>query len=246
VLARWQHPHRGLLTPDLFLPIAEEMNCSADLDLAVLDLALQGYWELHRQGIELPGISVNVSAARLADPQLVAELHSRDDIPRGALTFELLETVFLDSISDDYAQKIAMLKDLGISIEIDDFGTGHASIAGVLALQPDRLKIDRVFASEIDRKPARQDLMRGLIEMAASVGAETVVEGVETWEEARVLTTLGADVLQGYVIGRPMAFEDLLRWHSAREGQAETAAVHDGQPDGRQDQGQDSSLRSAG
>ncbi|ATG43508.1 EAL domain-containing protein [Phaeobacter piscinae] len=246
VLARWQHPHRGLLTPDVFLPIAEEMNCSADLDMAILDLALQGYWELHRQGIDLPGISVNVSAARLADPQLIAELQSRDDIPGGALTFELLETVFLDSISDDYAHKIAMLKDLGISIEIDDFGTGHASIAGVLALQPDRLKIDRVFASEIDRKPARQDLMRGLIDMAVSVGAETVVEGVETWEEASVLTALGADVLQGYVIGRPMAFEDLLHWHSAREGQADAVAAPDGAPDETSDRDKDRSLRSTG
>ena len=101
---------------------------------------------------------------------------------------------------------------MGIGIEIDDFGTGHASIAGVLALRPDRLKIDRMFTSDIDSKPARRDLMRGLIEMATSAGAATVVEGVETEAEAKILSDLGADVLQGYAFARPMDRDSFLAW----------------------------------
>lgn len=211
-LARWEHPRRGLLSPDVFVPIASEVNLLAELDRRVLDLALEAYWDLHRRNITLPKISVNVSAARLAHAGLIEELKDRRDIPRGALAFELLETVFLDTVNDEYGLQIDALKEMGISIEIDDFGTGHASIAGVLALKPDRLKIDRMFATEIDRRPARRDLMRGLIEMAASVGVDTTVEGVETLAEAEVLAELGAGILQGYAFGRPMDLDSLIAW----------------------------------
>ena len=115
-------------------------------------------------------------------------------------------------VSDDYTQQIQALKDLGVSIEIDDFGTGHASIAGVLALKPDRLKIDRMFVSQIDQSTARRELMRGLIEMSVSAGAEVVVEGVETMSEAAVVSGLGANSLQGYAFGRPMPLEDFVAW----------------------------------
>lgn len=211
-LARWNHPSRGILRPDVFLPIAIEVNLLADLDRRVLDLALAAFWQFARDGIDLPSISVNVSAARLSHPGLIEELKRRRDIPPRGLAFELLETVFLDHVSEDYGRQIQALKELGISIEIDDFGTGHASIAGVLALKPDRLKIDRMFTSKIDQKPARRDLMRGLIDMAASAGAKSVVEGVETAAEAEVLAELGADFVQGYAFGYPMDKEAFTAW----------------------------------
>ncbi|EBA14748.1 ammonium transporter [Roseobacter sp. SK209-2-6] len=216
-LARWNHPIRGILSPDLFTPIAQELNLLAALDRKILDQALYAYWVLAERGILLSNISVNVSAASLASPDLAERLEQRVDLPKNGLAFELLETVFLDQVSDDYARKIQALKDLGITIEIDDFGTGHASIAAVLALQPDRLKIARVFAVDIDQKPERQNLMRGFIEMAASVGAETVIEGIETEAEADVLRDLGADVLQGYVFGRPMDLQAFLAWAETRQ-----------------------------
>ena len=211
-LARWNHPHRGIQTPDVFVPIAREVKLLAELDRRVLDIALGAYWQFAHCGIAVPSISVNVSAARLAHTGLIDELKLRRDIPKGGLAFELLETVFLDHVSEDYANQIAALKDMGISIEIDDFGTGHASIAGVLALKPDRLKIDRMFAAKIDQKPARRDLMRGLIEMAASAGAAAIVEGVETAVEAEIISELGADIMQGYAFGRPMEPEKFIAW----------------------------------
>jgi Amt family ammonium transporter len=211
-LARWHHPVRGIVSPDVFVPVAKEVNMLADLDRRILDLALAAYWNFASHGIALPSLSVNVSAERLGHPDLIKELQQREDLPPDGLAFELLETVFLDQLTENYANQIAALKAMGIAIEIDDFGTGHASIAGVLALKPDRLKIDRMFTSGIDEKPARRDLMRGLIEMAASAGAETVVEGVETEAQAQVLSELGADVLQGFAFARPMDQERFLLW----------------------------------
>ena len=219
-LARWNHPQRGLLSPDVFSPIAEELNLVARLDEVILDLALDAYWDLAAKGIALQNVSVNVSAESLANPDLARTLKRRDDLPKKGLTFELLETVFLDQVSEEYAATIDALRKLGIGLEIDDFGTGHASIAGVLALKPDRLKVARVFATDIDKKTARQKLMRGFIELAASVGAKTVVEGIETEAEAEVLAELGADVLQGYAFGRPMSLESFYRWAEDRQAAA--------------------------
>ncbi|NSY39782.1 EAL domain-containing protein [Leisingera sp. ANG59] len=218
-LARWNHPRRGVVGPDVFVPIAKEVNMLAELDRRVLDIALSAYWEFARQGVVLPSISVNVSAERLGHPGLIEELKQRTDIPSSGLAFELLETVFLDHVSDGYTKQINAIKAMGIGIEIDDFGTGHASIAGVLALKPDRLKIDRMFTTGIDKKPVRRDLMRGLIEMASSAGAVAVVEGVETAGEAEVLSGIGAAILQGYAFGRPMNSTRFMAW--AREWQAE-------------------------
>ncbi|MBW3242861.1 EAL domain-containing protein [Epibacterium sp. DP7N7-1] len=211
-LARWHHPKRGIVGPDVFVSVAKEVNMLAELDRRILDLALAAYWEFTQHNINLPSISVNVSAERLGHPGLIEELKQRTDLPASGLAFELLETVFLDHVDEDYAKQIDALKAMGIGIEIDDFGTGHASIAGVLALRPDRLKIDRMFTTGIDSKPARRDLMRGLIEMATSAGAATVVEGVETEAEAKILSDLGADVLQGYAFARPMDRDSFLTW----------------------------------
>lgn len=211
-LARWEHPTRGLLRPDVFLPIATELKMLDDLDAVVLDLALEARARLQDRLGYAPDVSVNVSARRLLDPSLVEDLRRREDLPESGLSFEILETAFLDDEGDRLTTRIADLKGLGIRVEVDDFGTGHASFASVLLLRPDRLKIDRVFVDGLDRDTARCDLVQGIIEMAKTVSAEVVVEGVETEAQASILTDLGANVLQGYLFARPLSISALETW----------------------------------
>ena len=209
VLARWRHPRHGILAPDTFLPLADELGLIAELDREILDRAIAAHARLAEAGVSLHSLSVNVSARRLASPDLLDELRGRADLPSG-LTFEILETAHLDTLDADLTETVAALKALGIRIEVDDFGTGHASLASILSLEPDALKIDRMFVDGVERDPARAELMQALIGMAARFGAETIVEGVETAAQAKVLTRLGADRLQGYAFCRPMPLEELL------------------------------------
>ncbi len=215
VLARWEHPHRGRLAPDVFLPLAEELGLTAKLDAKVFKLAMIAWTEMTNEGVELPTLSVNVSAQRLAEDALMTDIKDASPFP-GCLSIEILETAFLDDISEDLRDRLWQLKNLGVRIEIDDFGTGHASIAGVLELKPDQLKIDRVFVPGIDQVADRSSLVQGMIAMAHSVGTTVTVEGVETESEAAALVAAGADWLQGYLFGRPMQVAVFIQWAKSR------------------------------
>ena len=219
VLARWTHPERGTLPPSVFMPLAEELRAEAALDRRMLDLAIEGMAYLHSAGIEVPMVSVNVSARRLNSPDLLDELKGRHDLPRGQLAFEVLETAFLDSVDDNLEARIKALKGMGIRLEVDDFGTGHASLASVLALKPERLKIDRMFVQGIDADERRQELMLSLLQLAGKIGAQTIVEGVETQAEADVLTRMGVPIFQGFAVGRPMPLGDFEVWARERENE---------------------------
>ncbi|MEL6316022.1 MAG: EAL domain-containing protein, partial [Pseudomonadota bacterium] len=143
-LARWRHPERGVLAPSVFLKIAEDLGVLAEIDEQMLKAARRDLDALQRLGAGRPRMSVNVSARRLRDEELIAKVRDLDFAP-GDLSFELLETIFLDDADEVVADAVLQLRALGIGIEIDDFGTGHASILGLANLQPDRLKIDRHF-----------------------------------------------------------------------------------------------------
>ena len=212
VLARWDHPTRGSLRPDIFLPIAQELKCLDELDGLVLDLALQARERLKRRLGYAPEVSVNVSARRLLEPGLIQELSQREDLPEQGLAFEILETAFLDDEGDSLKWRIQALKDLGIRIEVDDFGTGHASFASVLLLQPDRLKIDRIFVDGLETDPARRALLKGMIDMAKTISGAVVVEGIETGAQADIVTEMGANTLQGYHFARPLSLSALESW----------------------------------
>lgn len=212
VLIRWNHPTRGMLRPDIFLPIANELRVLHELDAKVLGMALDAREKLRAKLGFAPDISVNVSAQRLLDPNLIDELNSRTDLPKSGIAFEVLESAFLENEGEVLKRQLDGLKTLGIRIEVDDFGTGHASLASVLLLRPDRIKIDRLFIDGIVDDPRRRDLVQGIIEMGQSVAAEVVVEGVETSAQAKILTDLGAHFLQGYLFARPMSLSAFEAW----------------------------------
>ncbi len=214
-LIRWNHPHHGILSPDRFLKIAEDLNVSAALDHIVLQTVLKDKMRWAALGVRVPKVSVNVSSKRLNDEALIDTLQTLAIVP-GEISFELVESIFLDESEAAATSNLERIKELGIDIEIDDFGTGHTSIVSLLKLKPKRLKIDRQLVMPILTSPQERALVRSIIDIARSLGVETVAEGVETMQHASLLRELGCDLLQGYAFARPLSFDDF------------TAAAHAG------------------
>ncbi|MBX4875287.1 EAL domain-containing protein [Rhizobium bangladeshense] len=206
-LVRWKHPSKGWLAPDKFLRIADEINVVQTLDRIMLETALRDKMRLTALGIAVPKVSVNVSARRLHDGSLLESLADLNIRP-GELSFELVESIFLDESEDVVSHNLARIKALGIDIEIDDFGTGHTSIVSLLKLKPKRLKIDRQLVQPIVGASQERALVRSIIDIAHSLGVETVAEGVETAAHAALLRDLGCDMLQGYAFSPALSFDD--------------------------------------
>ena len=210
-LARWEHPTEGLLSPDAFLGIAGELNVVPIIDRLILEQALWQATRWKANGLDIPKVSVNVSAGRLHDAGLIESLDGLAIEP-GTLSFELLESIFLDDTDKTVATNIERLKTLGIDIEIDDFGTGYASIVSLLQLNPRRLKIDRCLVMPIVKSKKQRQLVASIIDIGHSLGIEVTAEGVETMEHARILKTLGCNTLQGYAFATPLSAADLMEF----------------------------------
>ena len=208
-LIRWQHPTEGLLTPDRFLKTAEDLNVVSALDRLILKESLWQRTRWAAAGVQVPKLSVNVSFSRLHDENLIESVDDLDIEP-GSVSFELLESIFLDDGDDVVLDNIRKLEARGIDVEIDDFGTGYASIVSLLQLNPRRLKIDRQLIDPIVVSPNQRQLVSSIIEIGRSLGIEVVGEGVETMEHARLLGRMGCDILQGYALSRPMPSHELL------------------------------------
>jgi diguanylate cyclase (GGDEF)-like protein/PAS domain S-box-containing protein len=207
-LARWQHPQHGLLTPEHFLATAEDIDAVAMIDAIILDHALKDFARWRAGGVPVPKISANVSYRRLLDPTLLRKL-TRKNIAPGTLSFELLESTFLDDCGEDVMRTLEQLKRLGIEIEIDDFGSGHASIVSLLRLNPSALKIDRQLVKQLPESAGQRRLARSIVEIGKSLDIKVIAEGVETMAHASILRELGCDVLQGFALAKPMPFDEV-------------------------------------
>ncbi|MGY5808225.1 putative bifunctional diguanylate cyclase/phosphodiesterase [Rhizobium sp. LEGMi198b] len=201
-LARWWHPEKGLLAPAGFLKVAEEYGLTAEIDAAILNRVLFDRANWAMQSLTPPRIAVNISGSRLADPSLIERLRALN-IPPHTITFELIETIFLDDPDDKTLANIDAIKQMGIEIEIDDFGSGHASLIGLVKLKPKRLKIDRQLVTAITVSDEQRRLVGSIVEIARALSVEVIAEGVETEDHARLLARAGCDGLQGYAIGYP-------------------------------------------
>lgn len=208
-LVRWNHPTEGVLTPDRFLNVAEELNVVPIIDGLVLKRALADYSQWQADGLAVPRLSVNVSARRLSDEDLLSGLRDLE-IPEGVLSFELVESIFLDESEDIVAFNLDQIRELGIDIEVDDFGTGHTSIVSLLQLRPSKLKIDRQLVMPMIVSPHRRKLVETIIDIGRSLDIEVVAEGVETMEHARMLRDFGCHDLQGYAFARPMTAQNVI------------------------------------
>ncbi|NTE86556.1 EAL and GGDEF domain-containing protein [Agrobacterium rubi] len=219
-LARWNHPIDGILTPDKFLDIAEDLDVVAAIDGIILEKALIDFKRWRADGLPIPKVSVNVSARRLHDPLLTKTLDGLKMEP-GTLSFELLESIFLDDSNDIAISNMQKLRALGIDIEIDDFGTGHASIISLLKVSPTTLKVDRELVRLAPQSTEQRKLLGAIIDIGHSLGIKVVAEGVETADHIRILQAMNCDSLQGYALCRPLpaghinAFVEAEAWRTA-------------------------------
>jgi len=207
-LARWRHPTRGVLAPAAFINIAEELTVIAAIDRAVLEGALACHRRWRSEGLRPPRLSVNVSLRRLHEEGLIEALSALEIAP-GELSFELVESIYLDERDNRFFENVEQIKALGVDIEIDDFGSGYASIVSLTKIKPRRLKIDRQLITPIVRSAAQRRLVRSIVEIGRSLDIEVAAEGVETMEHAALLRDFGCSILQGYAFARPMPADEL-------------------------------------
>lgn len=210
-LARWNHPKKGILTPDKFLDIAESLNVVSQIDASILEQALAQLSRWRGLGLGFEHVSVNISAQRLFEDKLIDRLETLDLKP-GSLSFELLESISFDDKADAVAESLERIRAHGIAIEIDDFGTGYASILSLIKLSPSRLKIDRQLVAPIVANATQRRLISSIVDIGRSFGIGIVAEGVETMEHAAILRDLGCQTLQGYALARPMSADALVEF----------------------------------
>jgi diguanylate cyclase (GGDEF)-like protein/PAS domain S-box-containing protein len=205
-LARWHHPTRGILRPHDFIEQAKAIGKDADIDRAILVACLKDREEWLKRGVTVPRISVNVSARQISDSNILDEL-TKLNIPPQAISFELLESIFMDDGNRTLTANVAGLKKMGIDIEIDDFGTGFASIVALLKLSPKRLKIDGQLVAPMKTSKAARNVAAAMIEIGSSLGIEVIAEGVESEWHIDALSKMGCHGLQGYALSRPLSSE---------------------------------------
>lgn len=208
VLARWNHPKQGILGPAAFLDAVQEAGKAAAFDSHIMSKAIDLILAQERTGVVFPKVSFNVSYQRLAEPGLAEYIQNLPKV-RAEIAFELVESVFFDTLSDDEVETVNALRKLGIRIEIDDFGTGHASIIALTKLKPDLLKIDRALISPLSSNPEQFKLIKTIVDMAHGLGIEALAEGVETEDTINKLRMLGVNYVQGYAFSKPMNIADL-------------------------------------
>jgi diguanylate cyclase (GGDEF)-like protein/PAS domain S-box-containing protein len=201
-LVRWETDF-GLVMPHQFLGVAEDMGILAEVDDQVLRRVLHDIERWTRAGIDVPPVSVNVSASRLNDPNFADQLRAFD-IPVGMLSFELLESSFLDRKTNVVERNLGVIEELGVNVEVDDFGSGHASIACLLEVLPKRLKIDHALVGPITTSDRQRDLVKNIIGIGHMLGIQVVAEGVESAEHIETLQAMRCDFLQGFGLCRPM------------------------------------------
>lgn len=210
-LVRWRHPRDGILLPIEFLETAEELNVLTNIDQIILRKSIADFNCWQAQGLFVPRISVNVSKARLHDPNFPIELAGLD-IDLAKVSLELMESNFLDELPEIVSTNISAIKKLGIEIEVDDFGTGFTSIVSLLRLKPNRLKIDKALVAPISASEVQSQLLKSIIKIGHLLGISITAEGVETKEQVKILKSIGCDELQGYGLGMPMLSSDLVQW----------------------------------
>jgi diguanylate cyclase (GGDEF)-like protein len=214
-LARWHHPVRGLIPPVEFLPALAQAGRMDRLGEAMVREALSALRHWDGLGLRIPRVGVNFSNAELSDPGLVERIGwelDRHDLTPDRLVIEVLENVVANRAEDVVMRNLAGLARLGCCLDLDDFGTGHASITSIRRFSIERIKIDRSFVTRIDDDPEQQKMVGAILTMAERLGLDTLAEGVETAAERAMLARLGCGHVQGFAIARPMPLSETADW----------------------------------
>lgn len=209
-LLRWASPE-GVQFPDAFIGALEESGLMVAVGQLVLRQACRQLAAWQHAGIHVPRVAVNVSALQLADPgflDFVAGILEETGIPHGSLELELTEHAVIRS-PEEAGQRLRGLKALGIRVTMDDFGTGYSSLSYLKRLPVDQIKVDKSFVSDLPGDEGGAALTRAIIAMAHGLGLQVVAEGVETREQLAFLETQGCDMVQGFLLGRPVPAEQV-------------------------------------
>jgi diguanylate cyclase (GGDEF)-like protein len=212
-LVRWEHQDRGLLFPDVFLPLAEQAGLMRRLALRVLERSLSDLRDWRRRGLDL-SMAVNLSVSNLQDvalPDQVAMLLDAFSVPADALILEITEDVLMADAARSQ-QVMAGLRRLGVRLSIDDYGTGYSSLGYLRALPVDELKLDRSFVTHLTTDDRSAAIVRSTLQLSRDLGIAMVVEGVEDAAALSALRDWGCDTAQGYHIARPMPADQFLGW----------------------------------
>ena len=209
-LVRWDHPTRGYLRPDLFIPMAEESDRITDLTLFVLRQTIEDLGNWCAQGLVISA-AVNISARLIASPSFISAaeiLLAGTGVPRHRLTFEVTESAAIAD-PDSAASALQKFRDMGIQISMDDYGTGQSTLSYLKRLPLSELKIDRSFVQFAHEDKNDALLVRSTLELAHGLGLKVVAEGVEDEACLAFLRQIGCDYAQGYLIGKPMPASEL-------------------------------------
>ncbi|MDP3714407.1 MAG: bifunctional diguanylate cyclase/phosphodiesterase [Mycobacteriales bacterium] len=218
VLVRWQHPERGLLLPDEFVPVAERTGLLRPLTATVLGEGVAACARWYAEGRVL-GVAVNLSPRSLLDPDLVADVEALlrlHQVPAQLLTLEITE----GSVISDLARTSGVLQqlaDLGIRLSVDDFGTGYSSLSYLSRLPVHEVKVDKHFVTTMAHDAHDAAIVRSVIDLGQNLGLRVVAEGVEDAGTLALLTELGCDLAQGYHLSRAMPLDELPAWHDAHQ-----------------------------
>jgi EAL domain-containing protein (putative c-di-GMP-specific phosphodiesterase class I) len=216
-LARWQRPDGTVVLPADFVPLTEEMGISDVFFESVMRhvCAIVAGW--NRQGTWDVPVSVNLSAHQLRNHnlvELIKKILKQKNVQQKLINLELTETVLLE----DLTTAKPVLNDLsafGVGIHIDDFGTGYSSLSYLAELPVQTLKIDQSFVERLTESATNARIVQSIIALGKAMGLEVIAEGVETEQQLKLVTQFGADLAQGYFIGRPMPAEEFIDWCQA-------------------------------
>jgi two-component system CheB/CheR fusion protein len=212
-LARWKHPEHGLISPEVFISVAEETGLIIPLGRKVMELALEQSKRWADQGLDRK-IAINIAPSQFGSQEFLPDtlkLLEENDVPAKSIELEITESMAMSKFGETKKQ-LEMLREAGISIGLDDFGTGFSNLSQLSSLPFDTLKIDRSLIADIGVSEKNETILVAVIRMASALGYETVAEGIEIEQQYRFLEVVGCDVIQGYFAGKPMLPDDLDVW----------------------------------
>jgi EAL domain-containing protein (putative c-di-GMP-specific phosphodiesterase class I)/GGDEF domain-containing protein/PAS domain-containing protein len=216
-LVRWMHPERGMISPAEFIPVAEDTGMIVAIGRWVLREACRQNAAWQQAGLRPLRVAVNLSARQFRSDNLLDEIDaalSETALPESLLELEITESMVMED-PERVINLLDKIRSRGIHLSLDDFGTGHSSLAYLKRFPIDCVKIDRAFIKDMPENTDDVAIARTIVAMAKSLGLTTVAEGVETAEQLELLKTMGCDQIQGYFFSRPLPADDFMAYYRA-------------------------------
>jgi EAL domain-containing protein (putative c-di-GMP-specific phosphodiesterase class I) len=223
-LVRWRHPVKGLVAPDQFIGIAEETGQIVELGAWVLETACRQAQQWREQGLINVKMAVNVAARQFREASIVEQVFSvldRTGLDPKQLELEMTEGVLM--ADPRTGERVARMRERGISIALDDFGTGFSSLSYITRFPIDTIKIDRCFVRDITADSEKGAIVAAVVSLSHSLGFNVVAEGVEFESELAVIGDLGCDEVQGYYYSKPQPASGIELWLQSRQLRCDTA-----------------------